>query len=73
MGIIATLLESLYVYTENIDKTPLSERGDIPIPHLKMEVFFTLRSELEDLKGIVTSIEVPGFNFDLDTTEGGFD
>jgi len=70
---IADLLEARCVYNDDLSKTPLTERGALEIPHIKMDRFFYIRGMLDELKGQVSSIEVPGFNFDLDTTEGGFD
>jgi len=73
---IATLLEARFVYYDDQEKTPLSERGSIPIPHLKMDRFAYLRVDLEELKGQIPTIassDPPAFNFDLDTVEGGFD
>lgn len=74
--IIATLLEARFVYFDDLDKTPLSERGELEIPHLKMIKYAYLRSDLEDLKGQIPSVataDPPAFNFDLDTVEGGYD
>jgi len=73
---IATLLEARFVYNDDQEKTPLSERGSIPVPHLKMDRFTYLRADLEELKGQLPNIapsDPPAFNFDLDTVEGGFD
>lgn len=74
--VISALLESRYVYQEDRDKTPLSERGDMIIPHIRDQQFVSLRADLEGLKGqlpTVASNDPPAFNFDLDVTEGGYD
>ena len=74
IGIIAELIEAHLKYVEDLDKTPLSERGDnISPPSLHMPKYAHARAILEDLKGSDASIEPPAFNFDLDTIEGGFD
>ena len=74
--VISALLESRYVYQEDRDKTPLTERGAMIIPHIKDPQFVSLRGDLEGLKGILPSVspdDPPAFNFDLDVTEGGYD
>ena len=76
VDIIATLLEARFVYYDDQEKTPLSVRGDIEVPYLRMDRFGYLRAQLEDLKGQLPSIasnDPPAFNFDLNTTSGGFD
>ena len=74
--VISALLESRYVYQEDRDKTPLTERGAMIIPHIKDPQFVSLREDLEGLKGQLPTIapdDPPAFNFDLDVTEGGYD
>lgn len=74
--VISALLESRYVYQEDRDKTPLTERGAMIIPHIKDAQFVSLRSDLEGLKGILPSVssdDPPAFNFDLNVTQGGYD
>ena len=76
VDVIATLLEARFVYYDDVEKTPLSERGQLEIPNLKMPRYAYLRETLEDLKGqipTVASSDPPAFNFDLDTISGGFD
>ena len=76
VDIIGQLLESRFVYVEDRDKTPLTERGPMIIPHLKDDQFLSLRKALIDLKGMLPTISAddpPAFNFTLDQLEGGFD
>ena len=76
VDVIAVLLEARYVYYDDLEKTPLTERGSLEIPHIKMDRFGYLRADLEELKGQIPTIasnDPPAFNFDLDTVEGGFD
>ena len=73
---IATLLEARFVYSDDLDKTPLTERGVLEVPRLKMNRFVDIQDNLETLKGQLPTIaanDPPAFNFDLDTIEGGFD
>ena len=73
---IATLLEARFVYSDDLDKTPLTERGVLEVPRLKMRRFIDIQDNLDTLKGAdptVSSGDPPAFNFDLDTIEGGFD
>jgi hypothetical protein len=76
VDVISKLLEARYVYQEDLDKTPLTERDGMIIPHLKDAQFLSLREALFDLKGMLPTISAddpPAFNFDLDVLEGGFD
>ena len=76
VSVISALLESRYVYQEDRDKTPLTERGAMIIPHIKDSQFVSLREDLKALKGqlpTIASSDPPAFNFDLDVTEGGYD
>ena len=73
IDVSATLLEARFVYFEDLDKTPLTERGTLEVPYLKMARFLHLRENLDDLKGQVPSIEPSTFNFDLTRTQGGFE
>ena len=64
------------MYSEDREKTPLTERGDLLIPHIKDPQFLSIREALFDLKGMIPNVasnDPPGFNFDLNVTEGGFD
>lgn len=64
------------MYYDDLDKTPLSERGALEVPRLKMPRFADIRDNLEALKGMIPSVasaDPCAFNFDLDTVEGGFD
>lgn len=73
---MATLLEGRFVYYDDLEKTPLSERGVLEVPRLKMKRFVDVQDNLETLKGQIPTIasnDPPAFNFDLDTVEGGFD
>lgn len=73
---IGQLLEARFVYYEDLEKTPLTERGTIIIPHLKDLRFLSLRQSLIDLRGMIPTVSAddpPAFNFDLDVLEGGFD
>lgn len=76
MDAIATLLEARFVYYDDLQKTPLSERGELEVPRLKMARFVDIRDNLETLKGQIPTVaasDPPAFNFDLDTVEGGYD
>ena len=76
VDIIGQLLEAKFVYYEDRDKTPLSERGIMIIPHIKDDKFLSLRIALADLKGMIPSVssaDPPAFNFDIQSLEGGFD
>ena len=64
------------MYYDDLKKTPLSERGELEIPNLKMPRYAYLRDVLDALKGMIPSVassDPCAFNFDLDTIEGGFD
>lgn len=76
IDVIAKLLEAMFIYCDDLDKTPLTERGKLEIPHIKMDRFAYLRANLDDLKGQIPTVatsDPPAFNFDLDTLEGGFE
>lgn len=73
VDVMATLLEARFVYYDDLEKTPLTMRGTLEVPYLKMARFAHLRGDLDDLKGSLPSIEAPAFNFDINTTTGGFD
>lgn len=76
LDIINQLLEFKFIFFEDIDKTPLTERQNLQIPHIKDDRFLSFRKALEDLKGQIPTIvpdDPPAFNFDLNVTEGGFD
>ena len=73
---IGQLLEAMFIYAEDRDKTPLTERDEMIIPHIKDAQFLSIRESLKDLKGqlpTIASDDPPAFNFDLDVTEGGYD
>ncbi len=66
----------MFIYTEDRDKTPLTERDEMILPHIKDAQFLSIRESLKDLKGQLPSVasdDPPAFNFDLDVTEGGYD
>jgi len=69
IAIISDLLEAHYVYTDDLERTPLSERGNIIKPYLTSD----MRMMLDELKGQDDTIEEPAFNFDTNVTSGGFD
>ena len=74
IGIIAELLEAHLKYIDDLDKTPLTERGDnIRPPSLDMPQYVHIKLMLDNLKGADATIEPPAFNFDLDVLEGGFE
>ena len=73
---IATLLEARFVYQDDLERTPLSERGSLEVPRLKMMNFTDIRDNLDTLKGQIPEVasnDPPAFNFTLDMLEGGFD
>ncbi len=74
--VIGKLLEAMFIYSEDREKTPLTERGDLIIPHIKDDQFLSIRKSLFDLKGMLpttASTDPPAFNFDLNVTQGGYD
>jgi hypothetical protein len=73
IGVIAFLLEAHFIYANDLSRTPLSERGNLKPPHLMNDEFIPQRFELDQVKGADESIDPAGFNFDTDTTTGGFD
>ena len=76
VSIIGILIESRFVYNDDLEKTPLSIRGELIVPNLKMAQFVYLRADLDDLRGMLPTISAgdpPAFNFDINASEGGFD
>lgn len=73
---IGHLLEAMFIYSEDREKTPLTERGELIIPNIKDAQFLSIRESLKDLKGMIPTVssdDPPAFNFDLNVTEGGYD
>jgi hypothetical protein len=69
VAVIANLIEAHYVYVDDLNRTPLSERGNLTRPYLSV----SMKQILDNLKGQDESIEAPAFNFRTDTTQGGYD